>query len=115
MMQSWNAADIDADLRQIGHGIHVEAGVNGADVERRRSQMRMRRHVELKCLQSREDTRGLVGSIDAEMRHRSMGGDALYRQAEPERALVADQCCIRRGLGHDDRAGTAERKSTRLN
>src|SRR5687768_328581 len=92
MIQSWNAADIDADFREIGHGIHIEAGVNGADVEGRRSQVRMRRHVELKCFQGREYPRGLIGGVDAEMRHRSMGGDALQGQAEPERALVSDQC-----------------------
>ena len=94
MIQSRNAADINADFREIWHRIHVEAGVNGADIECRRSQIRMRRDVELKCFQSGEHARGFIGSVDAEMWHRSMGGDALEDQAQPERALVSDQRCI---------------------
>src|SRR3954470_19992352 len=86
MIQSGNAADINADFGEVWYRIHVEAGVNGADIQCRRSQISMRRDVELKCFQSGEHARGFIGGVDTEVRHRSMGGDALEGQAQPERA-----------------------------
>src|SRR3954449_13006652 len=100
VIQPWNAADIDADFSEIGHGIYIQAGANSADVEGRRSQIGMRRHVELECFQSRQYAGGFIRGVDAEMRHRSMSSDALQRQAEPQSSLVPDQWRIRGGLRH---------------
>ena len=81
MIESWNAADVDTNFRTIGHGINIKTGVKGADIERRRSQIRMWRYVELKSFQSREHACGFISGVDAEMGHRSMSGDALEGQA----------------------------------
>jgi hypothetical protein len=113
MIQPGNAADIDADFSKIRHRIYIQAGADRADVQGRSAQIGMRRDVELENLQRCEHARRLVGGIDAEMRHRSMRGDALQRQAKPERALVSDQCRIRGGLRHDDRGGRPDNAGAR--
>src|SRR4051812_45375328 len=87
-----NAPDIDPDFSEIGYRIHIKPGPNSADVEGRGSEIAVGRYVELERFQHRECAGGLERRVDPKMRHRSMSGDSLERQAEPEGALVADQC-----------------------
>src|SRR4051812_19612280 len=108
MIEPWNAADIDADFGEIRHRVYIKPGANSADVESRRSQVRVWRDIEVKGFQRRQYTRGFVGCIHAEMRHRSVSGDALEGQPKPKGAFVSDQCGIGCGLRHHDRAGTPE-------
>ena len=43
MIQTRNAADIDADFGEIGHGIYIEAGANRAATERKAGRRHARR------------------------------------------------------------------------
>src|SRR5436853_7753686 len=101
MIQSGNAADIDADFGEVWYRIHVEAGVNGADIECRRSQISMRRDAELKCFHTGEHARGFIGGVDTEMRQRAMGGDPLKGKSEPAPAVGPDRRRLAGGLPPD--------------
>ena len=62
------------------------------------------RDVEIKILQGRDGTSGLVDRIDTLLRHRAVRGQALRDRLEPQRTFMADQRPVAGWLCHDKRA-----------
>src|SRR5260370_2395017 len=73
----------------------------------------MRRRAEVETLELGDGTRGLVDRVGAEMRHRTVRGDAIEAGVELDRALVPDVRIVGGRLADEHRTRFAEQLRTR--
>ena len=82
--------------RLVRHRVHVEPAADGADVQGRSPEQRVRRRRRTDVPPARHRARRAVDGVHASLGHRPVRRDSAGPRREPERALVAHQRLVRR-------------------
>ena len=98
MGQCGYRSNINADRREIGHGIDIETSGEGPDIEGGRAQYRVRWHTELEAFEGERCTGRLVNGVYALIRHGAMGRNASSPGLQEDGPFVTDNGIIGTGF-----------------